>query len=42
MCHCFPPAKINMKGALDQWFQPLIDPLEILVKITSVQKMVFT
>lgn len=42
VCHCFPPAKINMKGALDQWFQPLIDPLEILVKITSVQKMVFT
>ena len=34
VCHCFPPAKINMKGALDQWFQPLIGPLEILVKIT--------
>lgn len=32
VCHCFPPAKINMRGALDQWFQPscIIGPVEIL------------
>ena len=46
VCHCFPPAKINMRGELDQWFQPLMhhwpsgDSGENYTP--SVQKMVFT